>query len=252
MTVPKINLSPIVWPLVVLIIAFGAFYLKPWQTKQAETISVTAQGTADTVPDIGKITATIESKNPNLDLARRENDKKVEQIVTKLKELGVEEKDIKTQNLNAGQSYEALPADRQVQPMMYPAPPKPNTNNFSTTLEITIRNFDTTDKILSVLTQNGLTNLYGPELTVSDDKLEETKSKAREKAVENAKKKASELAKVTDRKIGKAVKISELGDYGYPIPMMAVSGTDLAEKASRIQPGQNEITINLAVDFSLK
>ena len=244
MKVPKIT-SSVLWPIVVLIIAFGAFYIKPWQTKQAETISVTAQGTADSVPNVGKITATIESKNPNLDLARQENDKKVSQIITKLKELGVEEKDIKTQNLSAGQSYE-------IQPMMYPVPPRPNTNNFSTTMEITIRNFDTTDKILSTLTQNGLTNLYGPELTVSNEKLEETKSKAREKAVENAKKKASELAKVTDRKIGKAVKISELGDYGYPIPMMAVSGTDLAEKASRIQPGQNEITINLAVDFSLK
>lgn len=241
---PKITYS-LVWPLVVLIIAFSAFYLKPWQVKSQETISVTAQGTADTVPNVGKITATIESKNPNLDLARQENDKKVEQIVTKIKELGVEEKDIKTQNLSAGQSYE-------IQPMMYPVPPKPNTNNFSTSLEITIRSFEATDEVIAALTQNGATNLYGPNLTLSDDTMEEAKSQARAKAVDLARKKAEDLAKLSGRGIGKAVKISEQGDYGYPVPMMARAEGDLIEKASQIQPGQNQVSINLAVDFALK
>lgn len=249
---PKINFTSIVWPFIVLIIALAAFYLKPWQTKPTETISVSAQGTVDTVPNVGKITATIESKNPNIDSARQENDKKVSVIIAKLKELGIEEKDIKTQNLNAGQGYGALPAGRQVQTMMYPIPPRPNTNNFSTTLEITIRNFKITDQILTILTQNGLTNLYGPQLTVSDDKLEEVKSQAREKAVTNAQKKASELAQASGRKIGKVVKITEQGDYGYPVPMMAASGADLAQKANTIQPGQNQVSINLLVDFSLK
>ncbi len=241
----------LIWPIVVLIIAFGAFYLKPWQTKPQETISVSAQGTADSIPNVGKITATIESKNPNIDLARQENDKKVSTIVVKLKELGVDEKDIKTQNISGGQGYEALPADRQ-ETMMYPAPPRPNTNLFSTSLEITIRNFDLTDKILSTLTQNGLTNLYGPQLTTSDEKLEEAKSQAREKAVANAKKKAEELAKASGRKIGRVVNIAEQGDYGYPVPMMAKSGAELIDKASTIQPGQNQVTINLSVDFLLK
>lgn len=249
---PKINFTSIVWPFVVLIIALAAFYLKPWQTKPTETISVSAQGTADAVPNIGKITATIESKNPNIDLARQENDKKVSAIVTKLKDIGVEEKDIKTQNLNAGQGYEALPAGRQVQTMMYPVPPRPNTNNFSTTLEITIRDFKKSDAVISTLTQNGATNLYGPQLTISDDKLETAKSQARQNAVASAQKKAEELAQASGRKIGKVVKISEQGDYGYPVPMMAASGADLAQKESQIQPGQNQVTINLLVDFSLK
>lgn len=242
----KINLSPIIWPLVVVVIAFGAFWLKPWQTKPAETISVTAQGTADAVPNVGKITATIESKNPDIDQARAENEAKVSTVVAKLKELGIEEKDIKTQNLSAGQGYSGGP-----EIMIYPAPPKPNTNVFSTSLEITIRDFSKSDAVFAALTQNGLTSLYGPALTVSDEKLEEAKSKARENAVESAKKKAQELAKASDRKVGKVVKIAEQGDYGYPIPMIATSSRDLTEKASQIQPGQNQVTINLSVDFAL-
>lgn len=255
---PKINLNSVIWPIVVLIIAFGAFYLKPWQTKPQETISTMAEGKADATPNVAKITATIESKNPNIDKARAENEQKVSAIVAKLTEIGVEEKDIKTQNISAGPGYEIqseqapdnLPDGSQVQ--IYPHPARPNTNTFSTSLEITIRDFDLTDKILTTLTQNGLTNLYGPQLTVSDENLEEAKTKARENAVINAKKKATELAKASGRKIGKVVKISENSDFGYPIPIMARGAAELAQKAAQIQPGQNQVTISLAVDFELK
>ncbi len=238
--------NSLIWPIVALLVTFGAFYLKPWQTKPLETISVSAQGTFDAAPDIAKITATIESKNPKLDEARSENEKKVSLIVARLKQLKVEEKDIKTQNISAGKGF------GEVQPMIYPTPPRPTTNQFSTSLEITIRSFETTDEVIAALTSNGATNLYGPQLTLSDTKLEEAKSQAREKAVEMAKKKAQELAAASGRKIGKVVKITEQGDYGYPVPLMARAESDLVQKASQIQPGQNEVSINLSVDFSLK
>src|SRR3990167_8552348 len=90
------------WPLVILIIALAAFIIKPWQTKPAETISVSAEGKTQVTPNIAKITASIESKNPNLDVARAENEQKVSTVVAKLKELGIEQKDIKTQNISAG------------------------------------------------------------------------------------------------------------------------------------------------------
>ena len=230
------------WPLVVAIIAFGAFWLKPWQEKPQETISVQALGKTQVVPDIAKIDAQVESKNPNLDVARRENEQKIGTIIAKLKELGIEEKDIKTQYFSAGPGYEI---------QIFPAP-RPNTNQLTTTLEITIRNFDNTNEVLAALTQNGATNLYGPNLTISDSKLEEAKSKAREDAVKNARGKAEELAILSSRKLGKVVKIEEQGDFAFPPPIIAQSESDLKQKASIIEPGQNEITINLLVDFSLK
>lgn len=242
----KITAS-ILWPIVFLIVATALLITKPWQTKPPETISVSAQGTFDATPDVAKITATIESKNPNLDQARSENEKKVSQIVARLKQLKVDEKDIKTQNISAGKGY---PDDVSIQ--IYPAPPRPNTNQFSTSLEITIRSFETTDEIITALTANGATNLYGPQLTLSDSKLEEAKSQAREKAVVNARKKAGELARASGRKIGKVVKITEQGDYAYPMPMMARAESDLVQKVSQIQPGQNNVSINLSVDFELK
>jgi hypothetical protein len=231
----------LIWPLVVLIIVFGAFYTKPWQTKPVQTVSVTAQGKAQAIPTIAKITASIESNNPNLDQARAENQNRVDAIITKLKAVGIDQKDIKTQYLSAGGSYPV--------PMMYP---QRQTNAFTTSLEITIRKLTNADTVLAALTSNGATNIYGPQLTVDDTKLETAKSQARQNAVDNAAKKAQELAKASGRKVGKVVSIKEQGDYAYPIPLMAVGGADLQEKASQIQPGQNDVTINLLVDFELR
>ncbi len=245
MVKPKNITASIIWPLVVLVIAFGAFYLKPWQTKPTETISVTAQGKAEAVPSIAKITASIQSTNPDLEKARAQNQIKVDAIITKLKTLAIDGKDIKTNYISGNQSYEA-------RPMIYPIPPKPDTNSFSTSLEITIRNLKNADAVLSALTSNGATNIYGPQLTVDDSKLEAAKSEARQNAVENANVKAKELAQASGRSVGKVVSIKEQGDYAYPVPMMAAGSEDLMMKESQIQPGQNQVTINLSVDFSLK
>lgn len=240
------NLNPLfktlIWPIIVLVIAFGAFYLKPWQQKPIQSISVSATGTATTTPNVAKITATIESKNQNIDKAREETNQKVATVVEKLKTAGIEEKDIKTNNLSGGQAYETL---------IYPAPNRPTTNQFQISLEITIRDFDKADQIVQLLTQNGATNLYGPNLTVDDSNLEKAKSIAREDAVSNAKQKAKELAKASDSKVGKVIKIAEQGDYSYPQPMYAIGGADLKEKAATIQPGQDKVTITLMVEFSL-
>lgn len=242
----KINFSSFLWPIVILLITLAAFYFKPWQQTKQENISVSAQGIAEAKPDIAQIIANIESQNANIDLARQENEKKVSAIIEKLKAIGVDQKDIKTQNISAQPGYEP-------QTLIYPAPPrKPNANTFSTSLEIKIRNFEIADEIIASLTQNGATNLYGPNLTLSEDAQNTAKSNARKKAIEEARKKAEELAKLSNRKLGKAVNIKEQGEPIYPGPIFAQSEMDLKQKASQIQPGQNEVTINLSVDFALK
>ena len=240
---PKIKLnSNILWPIIILLVVFGAFYFKPWQQRQQQTISVSAEGKAEAVPTIAKISVTIATTNPDLDQARSQNEQKVSTVVSKLKELGIAEKDIKTQSISAGPSYEV-----QIYPLR-----KPTTNQVSATLAITIRDFKKADTVIAILTENGATNFYGPNLTVDDQTLEAAKSRAREDAVEKAKAKAQELAKFSGRKLGKVVNIKEQGDFRLPQPIFAQGGAELAQKMSQIQPGQNEVSINLEVDFSLK
>lgn len=232
-----------IWPVVVLIVALGAFYFKPWQQNQQQSISVSATGTAKAVPNIAKISATVETQNPNIDEARKLTDDKVGKIVEAVQALGIPQEDIKTQNIIGGQSYEV---------QIYPAPPRKPTNQYSLSLEITIRDFKKADQVLSALTQNGAANLYGPNLQVDDQELETAKSQARQNAIDSAQKKARELAAAAGRRVGKVILIKEQGDYAIPGPLYARGGAELIEKAQTIQPGQDEVSINLLVDFSLK
>lgn len=231
-----------IWPAVVLIIAFGAFYFKPWQTKPLQTISVSATGTAKAVPNVATINATFQSQNPDINIARKETDAKISLVISALEAIGISKKDIQTQNVSAGQTY---------QPMMYPRPTT-STNQYSVNLQITVRDFKKADPVLATLTQNGASNIYGPNLQVDNSDLDAAKSKARENAVENAKVKAEELARAAGRSVGNVTSIKEQGDYGVPMPMYAMGGADLTQKANSIQPGQDNVTITLVVDFALK
>lgn len=245
-----IAIALIVWALVILAITFGAFILKPWQSKE-ETISVSSSGKSQATPNIAKISATVSTNNDNLNLARQQNGEKVNNLISALKDLGIAEKDIKTQYISGGETYEIQSEPARPDIQIYPAPGGKQTNQISATFEVTIRDFTTADEIIAALTQNGATNIYGPNLTVDDETLENAKSEARKNAVENARKKAQELASELGEDIGDVVKVSEQGDYGIPVPIFAQSETDLKSRSSQIQPGENEVTVSIQVEFEL-
>jgi len=232
----------IIWPIVILIIAFGAFILKPWETTKLETISVSGEGKVDVTPNVAKLSATIATKNQDLDIARKENEQKVTTLISRLKELQIAQNDIKTQSISAYPT-------REIQ--SFP-PQRDTTNQISTTLEVIVRNFTIADAVIAVFTQNGATNINGPNLTLDDDSLEIAKSQAREQAVDNAKNKAEELALLSDRKVGKVTYINEQGGFNIPPPIFAQGTAELIQKSSQIQPGQNEVEVILQIDFSLK
>lgn len=235
----------LIWPLVILIIALVTIFTKPWQASPVQSISVTGTGKTQVTPNIAQITADITTYNKNLETARKINSQAATSVVTALENLGIEAKDIKTENVFAGPGYEPTIT-------IAPVPPGPTTNQVTTSLAITIRDFEITDEVLAALTQNGAINFYGPNLTVADEKLEEAQTQARQKAVENARQKAEQLAKLSERKLGKVTKIQDQGDFIPPQPIFAQNEQDLLQKANQIQPGQNEITVNLQVEFELK
>jgi len=247
-----IAIALIVWALVILTIVLATFILKPWQTNKSETISVSAAGKSQVTPNIAKLSATVSTNNDNLDLARQQNEEKVASLINTLKDLGVLEKDIQTQYISGGETYEIQSEPARPDIQIYPPPIGKQTNRISTTFEITIRDFTIADEIIAAFTQNGATNIYGPQLTVDDQTLEEAKSEARKDAVANARKKASDLANELGKKVGDATTVSEQEDFGVPIPLIARSEVDLQQKASQIQPGENEVTVTIQVEFELK
>ena len=231
--------------------AISSFIFKPWQTKPTETISVSAEGKTQITPNIAKISATISTNNDDLNLARSQNEEKVNSVLAALKVLSIAEEDIQTQYISGGPTYEIQEAP-QVDIQIFPPPQRTKTNQISVTFEITIRDFTLADKVIAAFTQNGATNLNGPRLTVDEQTLESAKSEARKNAVKNAQNKAAELASLSDKNLGEVISINEGNNFRIPTPIYALAEEDIQEKINTIQPGQNDVSITIQVEFALK
>ena len=155
----------------------------------------------------------------------------------------MEDKNIQTTNISVNPQY-----NYEVRP--------PQIINYqaNTNITVTIEDLETADEILNLLTQNGATSLFGPNLQVDDEKLEEARQEAREEAISNAREKASQLAELSGRRLGKVVSIQEAdGGFAIPEPFPIAVGSEYFEtRSSQIEPGQREVTISLTVDFELK
>lgn len=81
---------------------------------------------------------------------------------------------------------------------------------------------------------------------------------AREKALEDAKLKAEQLAKASGRKLGKVLNITD-NTYYNPTPIyyakaegMGGVAMDTATTSSSFSPGQTEVTVNVNVVYKIR
>ena len=213
--------------------------------QKGEPLIVSEEGKATAIPDIAKASLGIEENGTNLKSVQDNVNKKSKNLVSELKRLGIEEKDIKTTSYNVYPEYN-----------YESQPPKITGYRVSTNYEVTINNFDKVNEVVIKATEVGA-NIVG---NISFDLKDETKQKAldeaREIAIEKAKNKAKSLAKIANISLGKIINISESQDNLIPRPMYtksaAGSGLDQAISQPEITPGETEIIVNISISWEIK
>lgn len=206
------------------------------------TITVVGSGKVYLTPDIGKITVGAEVIAATVTEAKSQVDAQVKAIKGALKELGIEDKDIKTSNYSiyyergSAFGYEGN------------APAGQGGYHVSNTLEVTVRDIEAVGKVLDAVVEAGANQVYGVYFTVSDNALWE--GQAREKAIADARARAQELAKLNGVTLGKVLSVSEvIGGGAYPVALERAAygmggGAD-------ITPGQLEMTTQVQVVFEI-
>lgn len=224
-------------------IGIGISVWQPWKTSN-RTIEVNGEGKIKSAPDVAQISGGVEVKKPTANDAQTVATDTLNKILAAVKEKGIEDKDIKTENITTGPNYEYSSSSMQ-------------TNGYISraSITITIRDISKGQEIVDLVTKNGGTNVYGPNLTFSDEKLEELKNQARDIAVGKAKAKADQLAKSTNARVGKIISISESSSSGGTvIPYLAsdVAVSSTKESSSTILPGESEVTVLVSATYALK
>jgi uncharacterized protein YggE len=184
------------------------------QTYPNRTFSVDGEAKMETATDIATFTASVVTEGgKNVADIQKQNVEKMNMINAFLQEKGVEKKDLQTSQYSLNPRYTYFPCDgRSVCP-----PSVISGYTLTQTLSVKVRNLETIGDILSGVAEKGANNVSGISFTVDDDT--DAKQVARTEAMAKAQKKAMEIAKAGNFRVGKLISLYE--DSGI-VPMDAV------------------------------
>lgn len=209
---------------------------------ERDTITISGEGRVTAIPDIATTSIGVQTERTTVAAAQKENTEKMNRIIDRLKELGIEDEDIKTTSYNVYPVYDYSRGKR-------------TDRGFSVDQRVTvkIRDLDTTGEVLAAATELGANQVGGLNFTI--DEPEELRQEARLEALDAAKKKAEALASAAGVKLGGVVGFNE-GGGNYPQPVYralsieAYGGSDAAI-APDIEQGSQEIVVNVNVVYEI-
>ncbi|MFY9462029.1 MAG: SIMPL domain-containing protein, partial [Candidatus Sungiibacteriota bacterium] len=194
---------------------------------------------------------TVLTEGASLIDAQKENTGRSNAVTDFLKKSSVAEKDAKTVGYNIFPQY-SYPRPCRVLPCLEDETPKIIGYQIRHTLAITIRDITKAGDILSGVVEAGANEVSSLEFAI--DEPDALKAEARKKAIDDARAKAERLAEGLGKRVGKIIDFSESGYFPGPIPFAAEAfgKGGGAAPSPEIQPGENEITVNVSVTYEFK
>lgn len=213
------------------------------QTK-GEPFVVSGEGKTYVTPDIAKITVGIQETGSSLVTVQNSVNQKSGALSTAIEKLGIKKEDIKTTSYNLYPQYD------------YQTTPNRVTGyTVSTTYEVTIRNFDTINDVITAATASGANMEGAIGFEVNDTTKNEKLNDARKLAVTDAKTKAEGLANAAGITLGKVINIAESQNNNIIRPMYAAGGGTTLDKAvapPTVSPGQTEIDVTVSLSYEVR
>lgn len=210
-----------------------------------DQFSVDGIGRVFAPPNIAEITLGVRTeKAQTAQAATKDNVEKMNRVIEAIKKAGVEAKDIKTIDYQLYADYNYNTPDRVRELTGW---------NLSQSVRVKIRNLDSIGDVIAKATAAGANQADSVSFTIDDE--DALKKQARAEAIEKAKAKAEELSKAAGIKLGKVINVYE--NYNQPpITLDYYKGEGMGGggeiSAPAIQPGQNEIVVNVTLVYKVK
>ena len=193
----------------------------------------------DATPDVASFSTGVQTLAPTANEAVRQNNAQMTAIVARLNKLGIADKDVQTTQISLNQQFD-YSEGRQVFRGF----------SASNTVSAKLRDLKKLPQFLDALASDGATNFNGPMFSVDDDS--KLKEAARDKAWDNAVKRANAIARKAGYANVRVLRVEEQsGEFGYPVPMVEMRAADAAGKATPIAPGQVRIGATMNFTFEM-
>jgi uncharacterized protein YggE len=229
--------------LVLLAVIAGMIVVwKPWSSVNGSkrTITISGEASQKAEPDEYQFSPSYIEKGSDRAAIQKSLVDKVNQVITKLKELGVAESDI---TLNSS-TYDNYYND--------------GTNEVtSNSLTVIVSNKELSQKVQDYLLTTSPQGQITPYPTFSTDKRKQLEDDIRVKAIADAKKKAGQTASELGTKLGKVVSITDQNNGIFPMSYSgAVSTMAIEDKATvsslPVLSGKQEVSMTVEVVYEIK
>lgn len=200
---------------------------------KAGQLTVEGQGTIHAKPDIATITVGVVSEGTDLNTVQRENNLKSAAVISAMKALGIEERDIRTVSYTVNPIYDYVDGKQIFRGY-----------RISNMLEITIRDIERAGDIISKAMDSGANTVSNIDFTLSNPTAYYLK--ALRVAVKDAYKKAETIANSVGTSLRPIpVKITErYNEYSMPVPRLSMEAMEVP-----VQPGILDITAKIEAVF---
>jgi uncharacterized protein len=210
------------------------------------TVTSSGSGTYSAAPDQAAMSFGVSASAKDAKSALDQVSVRADKVTAALKAAGVADKDIQTTSVNIYPQYADQSPTSSKQPQIV---------GYQASLSVTakVRDLASLSKVIGAATAAGVDTVNGPTFSISDDS--SATDKAIQKAVDDARRTASAMAKAAGRSLGPVVSVTDNGSgSSRPVPMAFDSAAKAAGTAAEvpIQPGQLDVVANVTVVFALK
>jgi uncharacterized protein len=209
-------------------------------TSVLKTLNVSGHGEARQRPDIALISAGVVSHAATADAALAANTAAMKSVMAVLKEAGIEDKDIQTSNFSVQPRYEY--GDNQ--------PPRLLGYDVQNTVSLALRDLGKIGAVLDKLVSAGANQISGVSFDVADQAA--ALDEARNRAVADAKHRAEVYATAAGITLGPIVSLTEETGIQPPVPVRATMARAGGAADVPIAEGQQVVTVDISVGWSLK
>ncbi len=213
----------------------------------SRTITISAEGKAQVAPDLATLTFAVVSQGVTAEEVQKANTEKINKAVEYLKAQGVDVKDIQTANYNLYPRYRYDKDTSESSISGY---------ELNQTVTVKIRDLAKAGTIVGGLSAAGVNQISSFAYSVEDP--DAPRNEARQEAFNKAFAKAKAMADQIGVRIARVVTFSEFAG-GYEPPyfydryaVMAEGKGGEAAPAPSLEPGQEEIVVNVSVTYEIQ
>lgn len=235
----KSNLILTISVLIVVVVFAGIYF---YQKMPSQTVTATGNSQMSVSPDQATVSLLIQTKDLSAEEAKNRNSIISDNVLTALIKVGIEKKDIETENFNIYPEYDWSNGEQKLKG--YAA---------SNYIKITTKDFNNVGKIVDASVDAGaLVNSINFEL--SNNKNNEYKAIVLAEASKDAKSKAEAIAQGLGKKLSSLVSVtaSDYNYYPYPLYRAETSGVDAKEVATNLPAKNIDISASTTVTYNIK